>query len=612
MKLMLFNRFFAVLFLFISVLNVVSKNKPENKLTTQQWQDDINYLLEEMPKIHKNPYHSTTKENFEIFADKLMARIPKLSDNGIITEIAQLTAMIGDGHTAINIFGFHDNTVQSVINLHIFPVRMYIFPEGVYVTGAAPQYNSLKGSRILKINGNDINDVIEKVKPIVHRDNEYSLKFNLPLYLVIPEFMNGLGIINDFNNMELTVSNSEGKEETVQINSIEMKDMQHGNESSDDNGLPLYMRNDSKNYWYEYLAGNKTLYINYKRVLIDPDDSLKNFCKRIDEFANSNDIERTVIDIRNNGGGDNTTCQPFVDMISRNQKINRKGRLFVIIGRQTFSAASYLTTKLEFNTKAIFAGEPTGATPNHFGDNRPVVLPNSKLEIRLSSLYWQNSFPDDTRDATYPEIAVEISANDYFSGKDPVLEKILSFQPNETKYTEFDRKIIGSYRYSPLQSLDIKSEGNDLKMVVMQTDIAGRNVSFISTSLYPLTSGGFATDINGLHISLNNEGVKLNFHGKEYFLGRLNEEFKTPAELLSEGKNDEAVEIIRKAKEQNPSYSGVSEQVINALGYSALRNKNYDGAIAVFKLNCDLYPDSFNTFDSLAEAYMMTGTVCWR
>ena len=59
--------------------------------------------------------------------------------------------MIGDGHTAINIFGFHDNTVQSVINLHIFPVRMYIFPEGVYVTGAAPQYNSLKGSRILKI-----------------------------------------------------------------------------------------------------------------------------------------------------------------------------------------------------------------------------------------------------------------------------------------------------------------------------------------------------------------------------------------------------------------------------------------------------------------------------
>ena len=69
--------------------------------------------------------------------------------------------------------------------------------------------------------------------------------------------MNGLGIINDFNNMELTVSNSEGKEETVQINSIEMKDMQHGNESSDDNGLPLYMRNDSKNYWYEYLAGEQ-------------------------------------------------------------------------------------------------------------------------------------------------------------------------------------------------------------------------------------------------------------------------------------------------------------------------------------------------------------------
>ena len=38
----------------------------------------INYLLEEMPKVHKNPYHSTTKENFEIFADKLMAKDPKI------------------------------------------------------------------------------------------------------------------------------------------------------------------------------------------------------------------------------------------------------------------------------------------------------------------------------------------------------------------------------------------------------------------------------------------------------------------------------------------------------------------------------------------------------
>lgn len=98
-----------------------------------------------------------------------------------------------------------------------------------------------------------------------------------------------------------------------------MSSMQHQN-NSNDKELPLYMRNDDKNYWFEYLNESKTLYINYKRVLIDPADSLTKFCKRIEEFVNSNEIERTVIDIRNNGGGNNATCQPFVNLISRNQK----------------------------------------------------------------------------------------------------------------------------------------------------------------------------------------------------------------------------------------------------------------------------------------------------
>ncbi|MFI5212290.1 MAG: tetratricopeptide repeat protein [Ignavibacteria bacterium] len=384
--------------------------------------------------------------------------------------------------------------------------------------------------------------------------------------------------------------------------------MQHNSGASDDNGLPLYMRNDAKNYWFEYLKDSKTLYINYKRVLIDPQDSLRNFCKRIEEFVNANEIERTVIDIRNNGGGNNATCQPFVNLVSKNPKMNQKGKLFVIIGRQTFSAASYLTTKLEFNTKAIFVGEPTGASPNHYGDNRQVILPNSKLEARFSSIYWQNSFAFDKRTATEPSLRVEVSSRDYFSGNDPVLNAVLSYKPESAANTSYSKNIAGTYLYSPLQTLEIKDDGKNLNMLVMMSDFVGRNVSFISTSLYPAAGTEYKTDIEGLSVSQNGGNLKCNFRGNEWVIKKAPADYKTPQQLLDEGKHNEAVSLLKEVRESNPAYSGVSEMVINTLGYYALGKKNYEGAIAVFAYNVELYPESSNVYDSLGEAYMMAGS----
>jgi tetratricopeptide (TPR) repeat protein len=46
---------------------------------------------------------------------------------------------------------------------------------------------------------------------------------------------------------------------------------------------------------------------------------------------------------------------------------------------------------------------------------------------------------------------------------------------------------------------------------------------------------------------------------------------------------------------------------INISGYLLLNMKKTDEALKVFRLNTELYPESFNTWDSLAEAYMVKG-----
>ncbi len=48
----------------------------------------------------------------------------------------------------------------------------------------------------------------------------------------------------------------------------------------------------------------------------------------------------------------------------------------------------------------------------------------------------------------------------------------------------------------------------------------------------------------------------------------------------------------------------ISEYYLNLFGYKLLSEGNNEDAIAVFKLNVRLYPESFNVYDSLGEAYL--------
>lgn len=49
------------------------------------------------------------------------------------------------------------------------------------------------------------------------------------------------------------------------------------------------------------------------------------------------------------------------------------------------------------------------------------------------------------------------------------------------------------------------------------------------------------------------------------------------------------------------------EQELNRLGYQLLQEKKLKESVEIFKLNVEAYPQGFNTYDSLGEAYMVSG-----
>ncbi|HET6891567.1 MAG TPA: serine hydrolase, partial [Pyrinomonadaceae bacterium] len=83
------------------------------------------------------------------------------------------------------------------------------------------------------------------------------------------------------------------------------------------------------------------------------------------------------------------------------------------------------------------------------------------------------------------------------------------------------------------------------------------------------------------------------------------------AEVLLKTIQDKGIEAglteYRDLKARQPNVYDFSEPQLNQLGYQLLRDGKIKEAIEIFKLNVEAYPKAFNTYDSLGEAYMVSG-----
>jgi tetratricopeptide (TPR) repeat protein len=68
-----------------------------------------------------------------------------------------------------------------------------------------------------------------------------------------------------------------------------------------------------------------------------------------------------------------------------------------------------------------------------------------------------------------------------------------------------------------------------------------------------------------------------------------------------------AVTRYQLLKKEEPEGWSFAENELNMLGYQLLARDRTDDAIVIFKLNVETFPEGFNTYDSLAEAYMVAG-----
>lgn len=422
-----------LLFVFLSII-VCPAQKSQEKSEAEKWREDLQFLAAELPKRHKNAFHTMTREQFEKAVKDLDAKIPKLTRNQIMLELARIVSMVQDGHTGLWL------PFAPEANFHALPIKFYLFKDGLFIQSATPENANIVGGKVLKIGNVSAEKAIETVGEYVPRDNIYGIKNTVPTYLLSPEILQALGFIKDTEKVELLIE-KDGKQFTVEIKSAGLFTNLAGAEArkgwinardNSKNPTPLWLKNSGNPFWFEYVSETKSLYVQLNQVLNKQDETVENFFGRVSEEINKNEVEKLVLDLRLNGGGNNGLVPHIIRAIVKADKIDKKGKFFVIIGRQTFSAAQNLVNELEKYTKATFVGEPTASHVNLYGDARPIFLPNSKLRVNISSLWWQNMVELDRRPWTSPQVSASLTFADYANNIDPAMQAVLNYQLRPT------------------------------------------------------------------------------------------------------------------------------------------------------------------------------------
>ncbi len=111
----------------------------------------------------------------------------------------------------------------------------------------------------------------------------------------------------------------------------------------------------------------------------------------------------------------------------------------------------------------------------------------------------------------------------------------------------------------------------------------------------------------GASLSAMSEAITRILYDKPYDLAKQSVAEAIYPVLIEKGV-DAAIGRYRELQKNEPKDYVFREAELNRLGYYLLQNKKrVDDAIAVFKLNVEVYPKYANGYDSLAEAYMIKG-----
>ena len=393
------------------------------------WSLDLGFFSREVKRRAYAPFAHISEAAFDAELAEIAASIAERSDYQILIALRRLLGHLHDGHAGVWRKDLHDLAI---------PVLFELFEEGLYIIAARPDLEEIFGGRVLRIGDHQAEEVVAAIDATLCRDNDSGPRGIVPRLVREPALLHALDLIPDPESVELTVALESGGERSVVVEAadgISSRSIRENPPRPDgwlylpewlDGPVPLYLKNRAATYWFEVLPEHGVVYAQINAIADGPGETLGELAHRVVDAAEEIPGARLVLDLRFNGGGNTFLEMPLLRRLIGSRELNQRGRLFVIIGRNTFSAAQNLINLLDVFTDVIFVGEPSGSSPTFVGETIEFELPYSGASVNVSDLLWQTGWAMDYRTWIAPALYTPLAFASYRENRDPAMEAILA------------------------------------------------------------------------------------------------------------------------------------------------------------------------------------------
>lgn len=378
-------------------------------LAAARWREDLRVFAHELTRRHRNAFHHVPQPRFEAAVAELDRRIPTLQDHEVVVGLQSLAAMIGDGHTFLEVEARYRR----------YPMTLARYGDDLRVVEAAPELAGIAGTRLIAIEGRPIAEVRNRIQVLVPQaENAWHVLHQEPRQLVLAEPLAALGIARGVEAAHFTFQTDAGQriERTI---ASRPPGAAWRPQAMPSGRMPSAQRPDLA-FFSTAVPGTSTVYADFRRY-----DDIEQHARALLQLLDASGARRLVLDLRHNRGGNYTLArQHLLYPLQMLPRINRPGGLYVLTGRATFSAAMTNTTDFRRETEAILVGEPPGARPNGYQELSGFTLPNSKLQTHCAILHYR--FQPGDSDLVLPDKRIDPDWNARKAGRDETLEWVLA------------------------------------------------------------------------------------------------------------------------------------------------------------------------------------------
>lgn len=376
---------------------------------TAHWKEDLAFFYVNFKTKHIKPFHKLSEADFTQAVKDIDP--DKLTDQQIVMKLWQLLSSVGDSHSRVN--------PPRNIPFSQYPIAFYYLTDGWYVFAVDQAHQHALKAKLLKVGSTPIDLACKKLATLIASENDSQTEIQLKRLLQMTEPLHYLGLIDDPAKANFTLQNSDRKETTITLAPITHGPAQWKYAIKPDT-WPTHLKERRPQHGFTWL--DNSLYVWYDRCAEFPLYPIKKWTQDILTQIEEKKPAKVIVDLRRNGGGSSILLEPLINSLAKSD-MNAKDKLYVLIGPATFSSALMNAQHFKSRTKATLVGQPTGGSPNHFGEVKSFTLPHSQCVVNYSTKFFQMT--NDNAQTLNPDLLITPTPKGFFADKDEVLDAVV-------------------------------------------------------------------------------------------------------------------------------------------------------------------------------------------